>query len=164
MSLKIETGEGNEVLRKKSENVSAIDKKIMKLIKDMEKTMKGEKGVGLAAPQVGVSKRLIIVLLDNKITVPMINPDIIDHSNETEYGEEGCLSLPGKWGQVERFKQIAVQFIDSKGTKRVLKLEGFNARVVQHEIDHLDGILFTDYLKTEDNILNVMNQKEIERL
>jgi len=164
MTLKIETGEGNEVLRKKSGIVTAVDKKILKLIKDMEKAMKEEKGVGLAAPQVGVNKRLIIVLLDNKITVPMINPDIIDHSNETEYGEEGCLSLPGKWGQVERYKQIVVQFRDTKGEKRVLKLEGFNARVVQHEIDHLDGILFTDYLKTEDNILNVMNQREIERL
>jgi peptide deformylase len=164
MSLKIETGEENEVLRKKSGNISAIDKKILKLIKDMEKAMKEEKGVGLAAPQVGVNKRLIIVLLDNKITVPMINPDIIDHSNETEYGEEGCLSLPGKWGQVERFKQITVQYRDIKGEKRLLKLEGFNARIVQHEIDHLDGILFTDYLKTEDNIMNVLNQKEIERL
>jgi len=164
MSLKIETGEENEILRKKSGNVSAIDKKIIKLVKDMEKAMKAEKGVGLAAPQVGVNKRLIIVLLDNKITVPMINPDIIDHSYETEYAEEGCLSLPGKWGQVERFKQIVVQYIDSKGAKRVIKLEGFNARVVQHEVDHLDGILFTDYLKAEDNILNVMNQKETERL
>ena len=164
MSLKIETGENNEVLRKKSEPVRAVDKKILKLIKDMVKAVKDERGVGLAAPQVGVNKRLIIVFLDNKITVPMINPDIIDHSNETEYGEEGCLSLPGKWGQVERYKQIVVQFRDAKSEKRLLKLEGFNARIVQHEIDHLDGILFTDYLKTEDNILNVLNQKEIERL
>jgi peptide deformylase len=164
MSLKIETGEKNEILRKKSEPVSVIDKKTAKFIKDMVKAMKEEKGVGLAAPQVGVNQRIIIVTLDGDIIVPMVNPDIIDHSDETEFGEEGCLSLPGKWGQVERYREIIVQFKDLKGEKRILKLEKFNARVVQHEIDHLDGILFTDYLKAEDNILNVMNQNMTERL
>jgi peptide deformylase len=113
---------------------------------------------------VGVSERVIIVFFDGKMTIPMINPEIISHSDETEFGEEGCLSLPGKWGQVERYREILVQFKDWKGEKRVLKLEGFNARIVQHEIDHLDGILFTDYLKAEDNILNVINQNETERL
>jgi len=164
MTLKIETGENNEILRKKSEHVKAVDKKVLKLIKEMGKTMKAEKGVGLAAPQVGENLRIIVVLLDGKNTVPMINPDITDHSYETEYGEEGCLSIPGKWGQVQRYKDIVVRYKNEKNEKRLLKLEGFNARIVQHEIDHLDGILFTDYLKTEDNILNVMNQKEIERL
>jgi len=164
MALKIETGENNEILRKKAEQVGVIDKKILKLIKDMEKSMKDEKGVGLAAPQVGVSKRVIIILFDGKMAIPMINPEITSHSDKTEYGEEGCLSLPGKWGQVERYREILVQFKDWKGEKRALKLEGFNARIVQHEIDHLDGILFTDYLEAEDNILNVINQNETERL
>lgn len=164
MQLKIETGENNKVLRKKSEQVRLIDKKILKLIKEMGKVMKAEKGVGLAAPQVGEKIRVIVVLLDGKNLIPMINPEIIDHSYETEFGEEGCLSLPGRWGQVERYKDIVVEYRDTKSEKRILKLEKFNARVVQHEIDHLDGILFTDYLKTEDNILNVVNQKEIERL
>ena len=164
MSLKIQTGQGNEILRKKSRSVKVIDRKILKLIREMGRAMKSEKGVGLAAPQVGESLRIIVVLLDGKNTVPMINPDITDHSYETECGEEGCLSLPGKWGQVQRYKTILVKYIDEKGEKRILKLEGFNARVAQHEIDHLDGILFTDYLKIEDEIQDVLFQKEVERL
>jgi len=164
MSLKIETGEGNEILRKKSEPVKVVDKKILKFIKEMEKSMKEEKGVGLAAPQAGENIRLILVLLNNENLIPMVNPEITGHCDDMEFGEEGCLSLPGKWGQVKRFKEITVRFQDTKGEDRVLKLEGFNARVVQHEVDHLDGILFTDYLDVEDNILNVMNQREIERL
>jgi len=164
MSLKIEIGEENEILRKKSGPVKAIDKKILKLIKEMEKTLKKEGGVGLAAPQVGESIRLILVLLDNKNLIPMINPEITSHSDKTELGEEGCLSLPGKWGNVKRYKEITVQYLDEKSGKRTLKLSKFNARVVQHEIDHLNGILFTDYLDAEDALLNVMNQKEIEIL
>ena len=164
MSLKIETGDKNEILRKKAESVDVIDKKIVKLVKQMVESMEVEKGVGLAAPQVGVSKRVIIVLFDGKMIIPMINPEITSHSDKTEYGEEGCLSLPGQWGQVERYREITVQFKDWKGEKRVLKIEGFNARIVQHEIDHLDGILFTDYLQAEDNILNVINQNTTERL
>jgi peptide deformylase len=164
MTLKIETGEGNAILRKKSESLSLIDKKISKLIKDMEKAMKEEKGVGLAAPQVGVNKRIIIVFMDGKSVIPMINPEIIDYSKETEFGEEGCLSLPGKWGQVERYRQILVQYKDEKGDKRVLRLEGFNARIVQHEIDHLDGILFTDYIQVSSDVLNMMTQDQTERL
>lgn len=164
MRLQIETGDGNEILRKKSTPVKEVDKKILKLIKDMEVSMADEKGVGLAAPQVGVNKRVIIVTLDDKKIMPMINPEITDHSGETICGEEGCLSLPGIWGQVERYQQIVVKFLNEKGHKMILKLDNFNARVVQHEIDHLDGILFTDYMKTEDGLLNVMMQKETERL
>ncbi len=164
MSLTIETGEENEILRKKSKEVKKIDKKLLKFIKEMDKSMKSEKGVGLAAPQVGKNIRLIIVLLNNEIVIPMVNPKITTHSDNVESGEEGCLSLPGIWGQVKRYKEITVQFLDVKGEKRMLKLEGFNARIVQHEIDHLDGILFTDYMDAEDALLNVMNKKEIERL
>ena len=163
MALEIETGENNEILRKKSGRIKAIDKKILRLIKDMEKILKKEGGVGLAAPQVGESIRLILVLLDSKNLIPMINPEITAHSEETEYAEEGCLSLPGQWGDVKRYKKITVSYLDTKGEKRTLKLKKFNARVVQHEVDHLDGILFTDYLE-EAHFLNVMEQKEIERL
>ena len=163
MALEIEIGENNEILRKKSGRIKAIDKKILKLIKDMEKILKKEGGVGLAAPQISESIRLILVLLDSKNLIPMINPEITSHSEETEYAEEGCLSLPGQWGDVKRYKEITVSYLDIKGEKRTLKLKKFNARVVQHEIDHLDGILFTDYLE-EAGFLNVMEQKEIERL
>lgn len=164
MTLTLETGENNEILRSKSTPVKIIDKKLQKFIRDMGETMTAEKGVGLAAPQVGLNKRLIVVLLDNKIIVPMVNPEITMHSDELDFGEEGCLSLPGEWGQVKRYRTIRVQFQDEKGERRQLQLDDFNARVVQHEIDHLDGILFTDYLETEDNLLNAMNHREIERL
>jgi len=163
MLLKIETGENNPVLRKKSEPLKAINKKILRLINDMGKIIKKESGAGLAAPQVGKNIRLILVLLNNKNIIPMINPEIITHSEETEYAEEGCLSLPGKWGNVQRCKEITVRYSDEKNGERTLKLSKFNARVVQHEIDHLNGILFTDYLE-EAHFLNVMDKKEIEML
>ncbi len=164
MPLTIETGEANETLRNKSKPIKTIDKKTTKLLKAMEKCMKKEKGVGLAAPQVGQNIRMVLVLLNNKNLVPMINPEITSHSSATDVGEEGCLSLPGQWGNVERYHEITVACQNEKGEKRTLKLEGFNARVVQHEIDHLDGILFTDYLDAEDSLLNVMRQGETERL
>ena len=164
MNLKIQTGTENEILRQKSKSVNSVDKKILKFIKDMEKFMKKSKGIGLAAPQVGVGKRIILVTLGEKKVVPMVNPEILTHSDITEFAEEGCLSIPGKWGQVRRYKEITVQFLDKKNQSKTLKLDGLNARIVQHEIDHLDGILFTDYLDAEDSALNVMSQKETEIL
>lgn len=164
MPLTIETGPENAILRKKSEQVGHIDKKTFKLIKEMKETMKAEKGVGLAAPQVGISARIILATLDSKNIVPMVNPQITRHSEAAEFGEEGCLSLPGQWGQVKRYSEITVEYTDGKNIRKILKLNGFNARVVQHEIDHLDGILFTDYLNEEDSILNLMNQREVEKL
>ena len=164
MTLVLETGEDNEILRKKSEPVKEITKKTQKFIKEMEKVMKTENGVGLAAPQVGENIRIIVNLLNGKNVTPMINPEIIEHSDEVELGEEGCLSLPGVWGKVERFKAITLRYKTPKGQDITLKLEGFNARIVQHEIDHLDGVLFTDYLDDEDALLNVMHQQETERL
>ena len=157
MLFSIETGTENEILRKKSELINSIDRTILKLIKDMKATMKKEKGIGLAAPQVGFNVRVILVTLDNKSVVPMINPKIILHSNATEFGEEGCLSVPGKWAQIKRYSEITVEYLDEKGSQQTLKLNELNARVVQHEIDHLDGILFTDYLESENNILNIID-------
>lgn len=164
MSLNIETGQDNEILRKKSEPIKQIDKKVLKLLKEMGKSMKEEKGVGLAAPQVGENIRMILVLMNNKNLIPMINPVITIHSEEIEIGEEGCLSLPGIWGNVKRYKEVTIKYQNEKSEKQILKLEGFNARIVQHEVDHLNGVLFIDYLDAEDNLLNVMNQKESERL
>lgn len=164
MSLHLETGQDNEILRKKSEPVKEITKKTQKFIKEMEKTMKMENGVGLAAPQVGENSRVIVVLLNSENVTPMINPEIIEYSDEVELGEEGCLSLPGMWGQVKRYKTITLRYKTPKNQNVTLKLEGFNARIVQHEIDHLDGVLFTDYLDTEDALLSIAHQQETERL
>jgi peptide deformylase len=163
MSLHIETGTDNPILRKRSEPVKDITKQTLKLIKEMEKAMAKEQGVGLAAPQVGDNIRLILVLLNHKKVVAMINPEFLSRSVATNSGEEGCLSLPGQWGQVERFNEVTIRYLDPDGKDHVEKLSGFNARVVQHEIDHLDGILFTDHLATNP-LLVIPRLRESERL
>jgi peptide deformylase len=165
MSLTIETGDQNQILRKKSEVVFKIDDKLIDFIEEMKDTMKENKGIGLAAPQVGLNKRVIVVLLDNKKMVPMINPRITSHSEKTVSAEEGCLSLPGQWGQVRRYQEITVEYTDEKGDAiHTLDLKDFNARVVQHEIDHLDGVLFTDYIEPTIDTFNVAQNREIEML
>jgi len=165
MILSIETGRDNKILRKKSDIIHGITKKTVKLIKDMEKTMVKNKGVGLAAPQVGINEQIILVTLDNKKILPMINPRILEVSDETAIAEEGCLSLPGEWGKVRRPKKVIVEFMTPKGQKTVMKFADFEAREIQHEIDHLDGVLFTDYLKEEDITLDMYNSKqEAERI
>ncbi|MBN1258844.1 peptide deformylase [Candidatus Peregrinibacteria bacterium] len=165
MPLKVETGTENKILRAKSRPAKTITRETLKFIKKMEETMMAEKGVGLAAPQVGKNERIIVALLNQKTIVPMINPEITAHSEEICLGEEGCLSLPGQWGNVRRFKEIIVKYKTPKNEERMMKLEDFNARIVQHEIDHLNGILFTDLLETEDVLLAQLNKKhEIEKI
>lgn len=164
MTLKIQTGTDNPVLRAVSKPVPAITKKTLKLVKDMEAAMAVEKGVGIAAPQVGENVRIFLALLDGKRLVAMVNPEFLSHNEILASAEEGCLSLPGEWGQVERFTEVTIRFLDAKGRENTLKLKGFNARVVQHEMDHLDGILFTDHVKPEANFLQMPKLPETERL
>ena len=165
MLLEVQTGRDNPILRKKSDKVLEITKKTLKLIKDMEKAMEAYKGVGLAAPQVGIHERIILVTLDNKKILAMINPNIISISEDTAVMEEGCLSLPGEWGNVRRAKKVTVQFESPGKQKLVMKFENFEAREIQHEIDHLDGVLFTDYLEEGDITLTDANgQTEVERI
>lgn len=147
MRLLITSGKDNSILRTPSQPVKKITKKILKLLRDMEETMLAEEGVGIAAPQVGVNLHMALMLLNGKKVVPILNPKIIAHSEEMNEGEEGCLSLRGHWGKVERWNEVTLQFMNVKGEKITLKLSGFNARVAQHETDHLNGILFIDHLK-----------------
>ncbi|NRH20498.1 peptide deformylase [Candidatus Gracilibacteria bacterium] len=151
--LTIETGDDNEILRSISDSIKPSELKqyrstaenMIKYIKDPDNG-----GVGLAAPQIGINKRLIAVSLmkdyedEEYRTIAMINPEIIAHSEEISKDEEGCLSVPGEIGDVKRWTWIKVSFIDPEGRKYALKLENLAARIVQHEIDHLDGILFVD--------------------
>lgn len=151
--LTIETGDDNEILRSISDIIKpselkqyrGIAENMIKYIKDPDNG-----GVGLAAPQIGINKRLIVVSLmrnyedEDYRTIAMINPEIIAHSEETSKDEEWCLSVPGETGDVARWTWIKVSFIDPEGRKYALKLENLAARIVQHEIDHLDGILFVD--------------------
>ena len=143
----IVTGEDNEALRKVSRQVQSITKHITTLLDDMRETLHREDGVGLAAPQVGVLRRIAIVEYEDKY-FELINPRIIKASGET-VEEEGCLSIPGFRGKVKRPENVTVVYIDREGKKRREEASGILARVFCHEIDHLDGILFVDTLYEE---------------
>ena len=133
---------GNPILKNQSTPIQKIDKNIRKLIQDMFDTMTEAEGVGLAAPQVGENVRLIVLNMGDG-PFEIINPVIIDEVGE-QVGVEGCLSVPGFYGDVTRFLQVTVGGINSKGKKVKVTGEGLLARALQHEIDHLDGVLYLD--------------------
>ncbi len=119
---------------------------LQELWRDMADTMIADQGIGLAAPQIGKNIRLIIINT-NKGPQAMFNPVLLKKSLRKEWGEEGCLSIPKVFGEVKRHKSVRCSFIDPSGEERVIDAEGLMARVIQHEIDHLDGILFIDTAK-----------------
>lgn len=133
---------GDEVLRKKSRPVENIDKRICTLLDDMKDTMALAKGVGLAAPQVGVLKRVVIVDNGERI-LELINPEIIE-TEETQEGYEACLSVPGQCGIVKRPMRVTVKALDRNGKEFTTHGEGLTARAFCHEIDHLNGVLYID--------------------
>lgn len=143
-ALRIIIGADQPVLRAKTKLVPKVTKEIQKLIKDMEDTTIKADGLGLAAPQIGQSLRLCVVKMNGRLT-PMVNPEITYKSADTEFAEEGCLSLPNLWIQVPRSVQITVKYLDGKGKEQERMLEHLEARIVQHEVDHLDGKLIIDY-------------------
>lgn len=134
--------EGDPVLRMKAEPVPKITKKISKLLKDMEETMYAADGVGLAAPQVGVSLRMFVADAGDGPMV-FVNPVLVE-GRGSQVDSEGCLSIPGVYGYVDRYESVVVMAEDAKGKARRIEANGLLARVIQHEMDHLDGILFTD--------------------
>lgn len=145
----VNTEEQKKTLRTISDPIQKLDKTHKKLIEKMKKTLaKEETGVGLAAPQVGKNLRIILAVLGKKTTV-LINPEIITHSTTTNKDDEGCLSIPSTFGTVERWNKIEVKFYDEKFLPKTRILNDFDARIVQHEIDHLDGILFIDKVTGE---------------
>jgi len=146
MILEITKGENNPILRKVSLKEGKITKKTLKLLKDMEDSMIAAKGVGIAAPQVAVNTRMAHITINKNQVFPIINPEIIEMSEETETDTEGCLSLPGYWGPVARSTEVTLRFTDLSGKKRIMKFKGFEARIVQHEVDHLNGKLFIDHV------------------
>jgi len=142
--LPIITGENAPILYQKTKPVPKVTKELRALLKDMQETTIAADGLGLAAPQIGRSERVCIVKMGSRL-MPLINPQIVFKSQETEYAEEGCLSLPGVWIQVPRSTSIRVQYLDAKGAEQDRMLTDLDARVVQHEVDHLEGKLITDY-------------------
>jgi len=137
---------GDKVLREVSKPVEKIDKEIKILVKNMNSTMMSSDGIGIAAPQVNVSKRIILVRPGNK-TYILINPNIIFRSEEKTVDYEGCLSVPGKSIKIERSKKIIVEYTDIDNERYEMEAEDLFARVIQHENDHLDGKLIIDYQK-----------------
>lgn len=137
--------EGSNVLRKKAAPVRVVDSLLASFLDDMVETMHANNGVGLAAPQVGVSKRVIVAdIYDGDPPIKMINPRIVERSGQI-LGLEGCLSIPNVYGDVERAERVTVKGLNEKGKPVTIECSGLLARVFQHEIDHLDGKLFTDF-------------------
>ncbi|RDU38522.1 peptide deformylase [Neobacillus piezotolerans] len=132
-----------EILEQPCSEISKFDKKLGKLLDDMYETMIEFDGVGLAAPQIGQPVRVAIVDVDDESgTIEMINPKILSTSGE-QTGVEGCLSFPGLYGEVTRPHYVKIEASDRKGRSYTMEADGFLARAIQHEIDHLDGVLFT---------------------
>jgi len=132
----------DDVLREKAKPVKNINKNVLKLLDNMSDTMYSNKGVGLAAPQIGVSKRVIVVDAGEGL-VELINPEVREASGK-EIDVEGCLSVPGLMGEVKRAARVVVRGLNREGREVKIEASGFFARILQHEIDHLDGILFID--------------------
>lgn len=138
------------VLKTKCKPVEAVDDDIRRLIDDMLVTMYAAPGVGLAAPQVGVAKRLIVIDVAGKDEDPqplaLVNPEIVWQSEDTQVYEEGCLSLPEMYADVERPARVKVRYLDRNGARQEIEGEGLLAVCLQHEIDHIDGVLFVDHI------------------
>jgi peptide deformylase len=141
----------DEILKKKALPVSNVDKDVKKLVNDMIETMHATHGIGLAAPQVGISKRLIVIDLSSvekeSSPIVIINPEIVESDTLID-SEEGCLSIPGYRAVIKRAGRVVVKGLDLEGKAFTIEGEGLLARALQHEIDHLDGILFIDRLST----------------
>lgn len=133
----------NDILKQKTKTVKEINKEIRHLINEMKRIMKKSGGVGLAANQIGVNLSIFIAEDKNRI-LTFINPKIIKLEGEKVTLEEGCLSLPNIWGYIKRYPEVTIEYLDIWGKKKKLKAKGLLAQIIQHEIDHLEGVLFAE--------------------
>ena len=147
------------VLRQKAKKVSIIDSSIQRLIDDMIETCAAVGGVGLAAPQVGVPLRIAVIELPDEEPRVLINPEIVKTSGERTV-EEGCLSLPGYRGTIIRSEKVTAKALDRKGRAVRIKAEGLLAQALQHEIDHINGVLYFDHLESIDELERVEAMRE----
>ena len=154
---------GEPILRQKAKKVHRVDDSVRRLIDDMIETMIDAPGSGLAAPQVNVPLRVVVTHVDEVLRV-VINPEIAQASDEMEEGYEGCLSMPGWTGPVERHAHITVRGLSKTGKPIKIKSEGWEARAFQHEIDHLNGIMFIDHIKDKSALHRVETEEEEEEL
>ena len=164
--------EPDPILREKSVSLEKVDDELRSLLDDMLETMYAAPGIGLAAVQVGVLKRLIVIDVskdqEKKDPLFLINPEIIHRSKQTSVHEEGCLSLPGHFAEIERPAECQIKFIDYNGKEKELNAKGLLATCIQHEVDHLNGVLFIDYLSKlkKDMIVKKLtkHKKELDKV
>ena len=172
MTIKKILVEPDPILRKKCESLEKVDDQVRKLMDDMLETMYKAPGIGLAAIQLGILKRIVVIDIskENEKQNPLflINPVITKKSKNTSIYEEGCLSIPGQFAEIERPAECTLKYINYQGKNKELKADGLLATCIQHQVDHLDGILFIDYLSKlkKDMIIKklVKQKKEIERV
>ena len=149
------------VLRKKAKKVSAIDDSIQRLIDDMIDTMKATSGIGLAAPQVGISLKVAVIGVPDEDVIVLINPDVVKRGGERIL-TEACLSVPGYYGEIVRSKWVRVKALNRHGKEFHVRGEGLLAQALEHEIDHLKGILYIDHLDDPTKLQKIPPQKEHE--
>jgi peptide deformylase len=156
---------GSPVLRQRAEPVGAVDDAVRELVDDLFETMYAAKGVGLAANQVGIAQRVAVVDTGDDTPEPLVlvNPTIVYRGEETDTSEEGCLSIPEIFGDVERPVSIIVEAADRSGAPFRLETSGYQARAIQHEIDHLDGVLFIDHLSAVKRGLLLSKWKRLRK-
>ena len=158
---------GHEALRTSANRIVKVDDSIRKLAKDMLITMYSSKGIGLAAPQVGIQKRLLVIDLNfedpNAPPMVFINPEIISSSASLETYEEGCLSIPGVYLNVLRPASIKISYRDEMGRPKKMHADGLMARCIQHEIDHLNGVCFVDKVTDEDELTKQLNENNFNQ-
>ncbi len=160
---------GDPRLRQKCKPIRRFDKRLQQLAEDMIETMQAAQGVGLAAPQVGITERLIVVQMPEegfeddpqagKLFV-VVNPEIVRARGDLVADDEGCLSIPGYIGEVERYSMVTVQGFDVQGRRFRLKAYDYLARIFQHEIDHLNGVLFIDHIKEPEKLRRLEQDPE----
>ena len=151
------------VLRQKAKRVAAIDSSIQRLIDDMEETIQQANGVGLAAPQVGVSLRVVVLQIPGEEPIVIINPKMVKRAGEREV-TEGCLSVPGYAGEIKRSISVTVKGQDRQGKAIRLKGTGLMAQALEHELDHLNGILYIDHLESQDKLHKIEPEVEDGRM
>jgi peptide deformylase len=149
----------DSVLRRKARRVSSIDKSVHRLIDDMVETMHHSDGVGLAAPQIGVPLRVIVVQMPDEEPIAIINPAIVKRSGEREVSE-ACLSVPGYGGEIKRSVSVTVKGRDRQGKALRIKAAGLLAQALEHEIDHLNGTLFIDHIESQDKLHRIEPETE----
>ena len=144
MAIRMIREDGDEILRKKTREVETVDDKIKEILDDMLETMHQYNGVGLAGPQIGILKKLVVIdLYDENPPLKLVNPKIVKQEGEQEV-EEGCLSFPNKYGKIVRPAKVIVEALNENGEKMRIEAEGLLAQALSHEMDHLEGVLFVD--------------------